>query len=153
MKEPKTRMTEQDKKDWDELYQFVKLKVLGYDENQKIPNYLALRLKGMLTNKFIENNKQKATSNYSYKVVLNTFKFCMPDIRRALSTNRFVDEQHKINYIMKIVDGHLNDVYMRMKNTEKVKEEVANADIDVLVYDGAKYKPNKNKKYKFEDLW
>ena len=30
-KEVKEKMTEQEKKDWNELYQYVKLEIIGYD--------------------------------------------------------------------------------------------------------------------------
>ena len=71
----KKKMTEKEKKDWEALYMYVKI-LLGYDENQALSSTMVLRLKGLLTNKFIENNNIESTANYSYEVILNTFKFC-----------------------------------------------------------------------------
>ena len=68
-------MSEQEKLDWDELYQYVRTNIMGYDQNQALSNSMALRLKGLLTNKFMENNNVENTANYSYNVILNTFKF------------------------------------------------------------------------------
>ena len=149
----KTKMTKQDKADWEELYEYVRHNVLGYDENQALSRTMVLRLKGLLNNKFIANNNIDDTANYSYRVIINTFKFCMPDIKRGLQNNRFKDEGHKFNYVLKIVESNINTVYMRMKNADKVKKEIENTNVDIQIYNGAEYKPKEKAKDKFADLW
>jgi hypothetical protein len=148
----KKKMTEEEKKSWETLYFYVK-NLLGYDENQALSSTMVLRLKGLLTNKFIENNNIESTANYSYEVILNTFKFCSPDIQNALRTCNFKDEQHKFNYILKIVEKNINTVYMKMKNIEKAKEEAKNMIVDAPVHTGANFKPREKKTDKFSDLW
>lgn len=148
----KKKMTEKEKKDWESLYYYVK-NLLGYDENQSLSNAMVLRLKGLSTNKFMENNNIESTANYSYEVILNTFKSCSPDIQNALRTCNFKDEQHKFNYILKIVEKNINTVYMKMKNIEKAKEEAKNTTIEVPVHTGANFKPREKKADKFSDLW
>lgn len=147
-------MSKQDVEDWDELYQYVKKNVLGYDSNQSLSKNMVLRLKGLLTNKLIENKKIKDTANYSYKTVLNTFKFCIFDIQKGLRNNTFKDENHKFAYILKIVESNLNTVYMRMINSEKAKEKTETMNVDTIVHFGADYQ-NKTKKTseKLNDLW
>ena len=105
----KKKMTEDEKRSWESLYYYVK-DLLGYDENQALSSTMVLRLKGLLTNKFIENGNIASTANYSYEVILNTFKFCSPDIQKTLRTGNFKDEQHKFNYILKIVEKNINTV-------------------------------------------
>lgn len=146
-------MTEKEKQDWESLYMYVKSNIMGYDENQALSSTMVLRLKGLLTNKFIENKNIESTANYSYETILNTFKFCSPDIQKSLRTNRFVDEQHKFNYILKIVEKNINNVYMRMKNVEKAKEEAKNTAVDVPTHIGAEFKPKEKKTDKFSNLW
>lgn len=146
-------MTEKEKQDWDSLYQYVKLNILGYDENQALSNTMVLRLKGLLTNKFMENNNIESTANYSYETILNTFKFCSSDIQRALRTNNWANEMHKFNYILKIVEGNINNVYIKMKNIEKAKEEAKNTAVEVPIHTSAEFKPREKKKDKFTDLW
>ena len=146
-------MTEKEKQDWELLYTYVKSNIMGYDENQALSSTMVLRLKGLLTNKFIENNNIQSTANYSYETILNTFKFCSPDIYKALRTNAFKDESHKFNYILKIVEKNINNVYIRMKNAEKAKEEAKNATIEAPTHTSAEFKPRENKKDKFTDLW
>lgn len=145
-------MTEEEKAAWENLYYYVK-NLLGYDENQALSSAMVLRLKGLSTNKFMENEKIKSTANYSYEVILNTFKFCSPDIQRALRTNSWANEAHRFNYILKVVESNINNVYLRMKNIEKAKEEAKNTMVEIPVHTGAEFKPKEKKTNKFSDLW
>ena len=150
----KKKMSEKELRDWENLYYYVK-NLLGYDENQALSNTMVLRLKGLLTNKFIENNAIESTANYSYEVILNTFKFCSPEISKALRTNNFKDEMHRFNYVLKIVEKSINTVYMKMKNVEKAKEEAEKATIDTANHIGADYqRKTKDVNNKLlNDLW
>lgn len=145
-------MTEEEKAAWENLYYYVK-NLLGYDENQALSSAMVLRLKGLSTNKFMENEKIKSTANYSYEVILNTFKFCSPDIQRALRTNSWANEAHRFNYILKVVESNINNVYLRMKNIEKAKEEAKNTMVEIPVHTRAEFKPKEKKTNKFSDLW
>ena len=149
------KMTDQEKADWELLYYYVKNDILDYDENQSLPSNMVLRLKGLLTNKFMENNNIKSTANYSYQTILNTFKFCSPEIHKALKTKSWTSEQHKFNYILKIVENNINNVYLRMLNIEKAKEEAKNATVDTANHTGAEYqKKTKEVTNKLlNDLW
>lgn len=146
-------MTEEEKIAWDKLYTYVRKNIMGYDDNQALSSAMVLRLKGLLTNKFMENKNIEATANYSYETILNTFKYSSLDIQRALRTNNFKDESHKFNYILKIVEKNINTVYVKMKNAEKAKEEAKNVAIEAPTHTGAEFKPKENKKDKFTDLW
>ena len=147
------KMTEEEKIAWDELYTYVKKNVMRYDDDQALSNAMVLRLKGLLTNKFMENNNIKSTANYSYETILNAFKYSSLDINKALRTNNFKDESHKFNYILKIVEKNINTVYVKMKNVEKAKEEAKNMVIEAPTHIGAEFKPKEKKKDKFTDLW
>ena len=150
----KKKMTEKEKQDWESLYYYVK-NLLGYDENQALSSTMVLRLKGLLTNKFMENNNIQDGANYSYEVILNTFKFCSPTINKALKTNSWTNEMHRFNYILKVVEGNINNVYLRMKNIQKTKEEAKNTTIDTANHIGADYQ-RKTKEVNnklLNDLW
>lgn len=146
-------MTEEEKIAWDELYTHVKKNIMGYDDNQALSSTMVLRLKGLLTNKFIANNNTKDTANYSYETILNTFKYSSIDIQKALRTNNFKDESHKFNYILKIVEKNINTVYIKMKNVERAKEEAKKKTIEAPTHTMAEYKPKEKKKDRFADLW
>jgi hypothetical protein len=147
------KMTEEEKMAWDELYTYVRKNVMGYDDNQALSSTMVLRLKGLLTNKFIENNNIQSTANYSYETILNALKYSSLDIQRALRTNNFKDEMHKFNYILKIVEKNINTVYVKMKNAQKAKEEAKNTTVEAQTHTGAEFKPREKKKDKFTDLW
>ena len=154
-KQSRKTMSAQDKAEWDELYNYVRYKVLGYDKNQSLSRTMVLRLKGLLSNKFIENKNIESTANYSYKTVLTAFKFCSLDIQKGLKNNSFNDEKHRFNYIIKIVEDNLNTVYMRMKKAEQSKSQTENMDMSVATHTGADYqrktKITSNKI--FDELW
>lgn len=149
----KKKMTEKDKQDWDLLYTYVKSNIMGYDENQSLSKQMVLRLKGLSTNKFMENNNVESTANYSYETILNTFKFCYLQIQNALRTNNFNSEMHKFLYVVKIVENNINDVYMKMRNSQKAKEEAKNTTVEIPMHQGAEFKPKEKRKDKFSDLW
>lgn len=152
---PKKKMSKEEIEAWNNLYEYVRTKVLCYDENQMLPTYVVLRLKGMLNGKFMDNHSTKDMAHYSYEVVLNTFKYSMPDIRRALNTVRFTDEKHKVNYIMRIVDSNINTVYMRMKNANAQKAEAVKVASSEIGTKDVEYKPKKkaSNNDRFSDLW
>ena len=150
----KKKMSEKDKQDWESLYFYVK-NMLGYDDNQALSSTMVLRLKGLSTNKFIENNNIQDGASYSYETILNTFKYSALDIQKALRNNNFKDESHKFNYILKIVEKNINTVYMKMKNVDKAKEEAKNTTIDTANHVGADYQ-RKTKEVNnklLNDLW
>lgn len=147
------KMTEEEKIAWENLYNYVKLNIMGYDANQALSSTMVLRLKGLLTNKFIENNNIQSTANYSYETILNAFKYSSLDIQKALRTNNWANEMHKFNYILKIVEKNINTVYVRMKNAEKAKEEAKNTTVNAPTHIGAEFKPRDKKNDKFTDLW
>lgn len=154
-KEKVRKMTEQENKEWDELYEYVRTMVMGYDGKQYLEPYIVLRLKGIVDGKIFANNNHKNKAHYSYTVVLNTFKYCMPDIQRAVNRITFKDTCGKFNYIMRIVENNINTVYMRMKNAEKVKEETDRISASRTVHKRVEYKPKKTVKQSdmFADLW
>ena len=156
-KKTKKRMTKKELEEWEVLYEYVRRNIMGYDEFQSLSTQMVLRLKGLQVNKFMANNNIKDTANYSYDVILNTFKYCMPEIKKGLSNNRFADESHKFNYILKIVEPKINDVYMRMKNNKKSEEKIEEIDTSIATYVGTEYKPKEKTRKIFEDefadLW
>lgn len=136
------------------MYAYMK-RLLGYDENQMLPRSVVLRLKGMLNGKLMANNTTSDNAHYSFQVLLMTLKYSTPAIQRAFNNVRFVDESHKVNYIMRIVENNINTVYMRMRNASAQKEkavEIASSEIGTK---DVEYKPKKkaDKNDRFSNLW
>lgn len=119
-----------EEKKFQELCEYVKKDIMGYDQNQSLSKYMILRLRGMKDGKFIANKVTTSMAHYSYEIILLTFKYIKPRLETLLLGKKFNSEQHKFNYIMVIASDNINNVYNKVK---KIKEEQARAkDIDVV---------------------
>lgn len=146
-------MSYEDNEEWKELYKYVEKNIFGYEKPMRLSSTSIMRLKGLTKGKYFAGKKSANNADYSFKVVLATFKYCSPDINKALRTNMFKDEQHKMNYISKIIENNINNVYIRMKNAEKTKEEAKKITVEIPTYTNVEFKPKKKKKDRFSDLW
>lgn len=150
------KMTLQEKLDFDELYQYVRSEVMGYDENQSLSNQMVLRLKGLSSGKIYENKREKRKASYSYKIILLTFKFCMPQIKKALIKKTFDSEMQKFNYILAIINNNINTVYSRTKQKKESDNKVKQMDFSKYenynqwnYYEREKQKDN----HRLKNLW
>lgn len=147
-------LTKEEKNEWEELYKYVKKDILGYSEDMKLPKRFILRLQGLHKGVFLANKNIPNQAEYSYRVILLTFKMKKFDIMVGMKNNTFKDENHKLNYIMLIVEGSLNDTVLRMEKLEKEKVKAGEIEININE-EKAEYvkktKETKNKRLK--DLW
>lgn len=149
------KMTAVEKEQWDKLYQYVKKEILMYDESQSIPSNLILRLKGLSKGKYMENRSQKDKADYSYEIILYAFQISKPTISSAIKGKTFDTEMQKFNYICKIVENNINDVYIRLNNVKASVKKTQNIDTKIFENKGSKY--SKKTVYvdnpKLKDLW
>jgi hypothetical protein len=149
------KMTEQEKHDWDELYEYVKIEILNYDDNMKLPKSLILRILGLKDGKFMANKKTKALASYPFSTILMTFKVNKIAILNAFKNDRsFKDENHKINYMMVIIENNINDVVNKINRIDRSKEQGESVNITINTVK-ADYTP-KTKEVKndlLNDLW
>lgn len=140
---------------WKTLYEYVKNDILEYEKNMKLPKFMVLRLQGLSRGQFIANKNQQPLANYEYDVILMTFKACRQDIMRYTKQNIFKDEQHKFNYIMVIIENHINDIVLRLNNVQKQNDKINIFEADHIKSDSAEYtKKTKEVKSKvLDDLW
>lgn len=128
-------MTDEEKK-FRELCGYVKNDIMKYDSNQKLSEYMILRLRGLKDGKFIANNNIPSMANYSYDVILLTFKYIKQhDLDYILATKKFDTEVKKFNYILAIVSNNINNVYNKVK---QIKEEQSRA-VEIQVDDLPNY--------------
>ena len=69
----KKKMSEEEKKQWDELYSYVK-ELMGYDCKTSLSRTEVLKLKGLTRGQFIANNNQQELAEYSFYEILVTSK-------------------------------------------------------------------------------
>ena len=135
-------MSEEEKKQWDELYSYVK-ELMGYDCKTSLSRTEVLKLKGLTRGQFIANNNQQELAEYSFYEILVTFKVCKFDIIRGFRSNSFKTNGHKFNYMIKIVEGNLSTVRERLKQRQQAEQKMES--VEVTEKSTVKY-VNKNKK-------
>ena len=147
-------MTEKEKREWNELYEYVRSEIMNMSSNQSLSRFMVIRLKGLLSGKFAENYNIENVAKYSFRTVINTFKYCSLDIKRVVSKKHFDTDEYKFNYIMTIIEKNIRNVDERMKFAEKKDNELQSAVIESLTYSGASYqRKTKDISSKFDDLW
>ncbi len=151
-------MSKESQQEWLELCQYVHDEILQYNSSLKISKHFILRLRGLNKGQFIANKKSSPQAEYPYPVILLTFKAKKHEIQYALKNNagNFKDENHKVNYIMSIIENSINDIIMRMKQKQETETKLDELNLESTLHDKADYK-SKNKKNKvsekLEGLW
>ncbi len=149
------KMTQQEKEDWNELYQYIKKDIFEYTD-QALPKYMILRLKGLVEGKFMANKYVKPMAKYEYKQILYTFKLNKIKIKEIVKSTNFKNEQHKFNTIMIIIEKDINDVVNRLNQKIKSEEKLEKIDLTNVIHESADYK-NKTQGKKLNDeleaLW
>ena len=140
------KMSKEEKEQWNKLYSYIHDVIMGYDEKTALDRYFVLRLKGLKEGKFIANNKTKLYGEYTFQEILATFMYCKSEIVKGLTFNDFKDNQHKINYIMFLVELQLNMIRERIRN--KAKEEKQIEQVEIAEQSKIKYVNKKDKKKK-----
>ena len=133
----KKKMSEEEKKQWDELYSYVK-ELMGYDCKTSLSRTEVLKLKGLTRGQFIANNNQQELAEYSFYEILVTFKICKFDIIRGFRSNSFKTNGHKFNYMIKIVEGNLSTVRERLKQRQQAEQKMESVEVNMI--EGATYK-------------
>lgn len=148
-------MTKQEKQEWDELYEYVKIDVLGY-HNKILPKNFVLRLKGLATGKFMANKNIRPKASYSYKEILLTFKLSNAKIQDYIARNNgsFQNESHRFNGIMIIVESEINNTIDILNRKKLAIEKAERLDLTNTQTETAEYKSRgKKSDSKLKDLW
>lgn len=148
------KMTASEKLEWNELFQYFKVEIMGYND-KKLPQFAVLRLRGLAEGKFMSNKKITPQASYTFKEILLTLKLCKSTIDKYFMNNNgsFSDERHKINGVFVIVESEINNTKDMMDRCRIAKEKCAMMDMSHLVNDGAVYKStNKGINSKLKEL-
>ena len=151
-------MTEKEKKAKEqkafrELCDYVSKSIMGYDENQTLSKDMILRLRGLKTGQYMANKNNPSMAHYPYEFILLTFKYVKQhELDNILQSKKFNDDQHKFNYILKIIDSNINTVYNKVKKIKEEQNRVDNIEVVELPnYNNQYEKKNINKN--FEKFW
>lgn len=153
------KLTEEEKRQWKELFIYIEKEILDYDENQKLQKNAVLRLKGLATGKVIANNKTEDNGNYSPNILKVAFMINKNKIKDAIRHKDFDSEDGKLAYICAIVRGSLNSVYEHIQEAERAKKKTECVDTSIMDYIGKEYREQtvseltQKSPKKFEELW
>lgn len=120
--------------DWDKVYKYFQKDILGLSDGAQLSPHATERLLGLRVGRYKPNasNTRVLKSGYSFATILYTMKYSKRSIDRALNTVEFKDDQHRVDYLMKIIQNNINFIQTRMdklaeqeKRAEKLKKEEA----------------------------
>lgn len=120
--------------DWRKCYEKFR-ELLGYDSSITLSNHAVMRIKGLRVGKYIPNgsNTTSIKAGYTYDVILKTLMFCSSHIRSALKNTNFKDENHKIDYCMKIVTNNIDFINTKIKARKIADSIMDNIAIDNVI--------------------
>nr|DAP58680.1 MAG TPA: hypothetical protein [Caudoviricetes sp.] len=138
---------------YNKCYDLIK-ELYGYDNNQMLTKFTVLRIRGIVKGKFCDNDLQSNNANYSFENLYYTILLCRNSIKYSIRTVNFKDESHMTNYVFKIIEGKLNDVYIRMKNAKSNELKTQVDDVIPIKKGSENYRVSeKSETNKFNDLW
>ena len=144
-------------KEWNDLCTWLEINIFGYDGDKiKLHTPACMFLDGLRKGQGIANTSLPMNGEYPMEVILMTFKMHKQQILNSIMGKDFKSEVSKMKYICKIIENHINDVYVRYLNAQKSQEKTEHIDTSIMEHSGAGYKSNvkENKKEdKFKELW
>lgn len=138
-----------------EMCEWIEKELFNYDDKQHLHTMACLRLQGLRKGKAVGNNKTQDFGDYSVECVFNTFKANKHIIQNAIKGKTFQDESKKMAYICKIIEGRINEMYLRMKNAEISKKKQESIDTQAQDNETAEYtrQTTESTNSIFEGLW
>lgn len=103
------------------LLTFIVKSVLEYEEGQIIPPVLIKKIQTL--HKF-----------YDYEVIHECFNENLENIHYWIKHKKFENEYNMMCYIMKIIEGTINDVYVawKFKSQRKINEESNELNVEII---------------------
>lgn len=155
MAKRKQKYSEEEKKQWDELFTYIEKQIFNYDDNQKLQKNAVLRLKGLSRGQTVASNNVEEHGKYGPDILLIAFKINRNNIVPYLNKKDFDSEEHKMAYCCACVRDKLNSVYEKVQRAKKMKQQEQNIDTSIIENEGVEYtmKNNIKKAKVHKELW
>lgn len=114
-----------EQEDWQTLYEYVKVKILGYNSNMSLSKTQMFKLRSLREGKLIVKGDKMQGNGYSYKDIHLSFILCKGDIDKAIREKEFRNENEKFNYIIAIIRNRINDIIL---NKQKIVDSRQNVE-------------------------
>lgn len=111
-------------------------------EDKDLSKHTVMRIKGLYVGKYYPNgqNTKGLRRGYDYEVIYLTMLFVSDKVRNAISTVKFSDDSHMVNYIMSIIISNINFVQKQYEKRERSEEKLEKSSDDVFaVMNGPEY--------------
>lgn len=106
---------------FNEVYEQL-MELLGYSSEQKLPKSLITRVQDLRNGTVMKRGEGrviKSKDGYRYEIIFDCLLACGDKIRWAMDNKSFKTENTKINYLMAIVEGGINDSYVLFESRER----------------------------------
>lgn len=126
--------------DWRKCYDKFR-ELLGYDTSVSLSNHAVMRIKGLRVGKYKPNgtNTTSLKGGYEYDVIHKTILFCSANIRHAIANMTFKDENHKVDYCMKIITNNIDFINSKNETKKRVEKIMVETREDVTPVRQAEY--------------
>ncbi|WJV20807.1 hypothetical protein QU593_10355 [Rossellomorea marisflavi] len=103
------------------LLDYIAVEILKYEEGQIVPPVMTKKIQAL--NEF-----------YDYEVLKECFKQNKESIHYWIKVKNFQSEYGMASYIMKIIEGSVNDVYNSWKHKKRVieRQETDKVNVDIM---------------------
>lgn len=109
-----------EKEKFKELMRYIAMEVLNYQDGQIVPPTIVKRIRTM--NNF-----------YDYEVIHECFKDNKENIQYWISNKNFDSEFGMANYIMRIIENNINDVYNKWKHKKVTEQKTESSSLDLEI--------------------
>ena len=127
-KTPKKKMSEEDKVAFNKIYFEIK-DIMGYGEKQPLSRQQILRLRGLHSGKFMDNKYIESYApdvSVDYDVILLAIQIKKRHLKEVLAKQAFNDDNHKFNYVCKVIELNLGEAY-KIKRKREIENNANNA--------------------------
>lgn len=126
-------LREKEKKDRYELLKYIAEEILQYEDGQIVPPSMVKKI-------------EKLHEFYTYEIIHESFRMNKDDIQYWIKVKGFTSEFGMASYIMKIIEGSINDIYKqwKYKQQQSVIQESHLVDVQILNDTKESKKINKN---------
>lgn len=121
--------------DWDLVYKYFRKEIMNMPESVTMSEHIVKRLKGLRLGQYYPsgNNTKILKRGYQFETILITLKVVKARVNALIGSQNFVNEKHRVDWIMKFVTGEIADVQRRidMKNRseEQLQSKLSNDDV------------------------
>lgn len=120
------KIKEKENNDWNELYYYVKEKILKYPKEISLSKTQIFSLKELREGRLLVNGSKQEYQGYTYQDIYITFVLNEHIILNSLQGKNFKNENQKFKYIIAIIRDKINDVVIKRLEIKEQSNKIKN---------------------------